>query len=45
MATIDEHGDMSAPLWKRLAWLLLIWSASVAALGAVSLLLKLWLKP
>jgi Protein of unknown function (DUF2474) len=38
-------GEMRAPLWKRLAWLLLIWSASVAALGAVSLVLKLWLKP
>jgi len=35
---------MAAPLWKRLAWLILIWSASVAALGAVSLVLRLWLK-
>jgi hypothetical protein len=33
------------PLWRRLAWLIAIWSASVAALGAVSLLLRLWLKP
>ncbi len=36
---------MSSPLWKRLAWLVLIWSASVAALGVVSLVLGLWLKP
>jgi hypothetical protein len=36
---------MCAPFWKRFAWLLLIWSASVAALGAVSLVLRLWLKP
>ena len=31
-------------LWKRLAWMLLIWSASVAALAAVSFVLRLWLK-
>jgi hypothetical protein len=33
-----------APLWKRLVWLVAIWAASVAALGVVSLLLRLWLK-
>jgi hypothetical protein len=33
------------PLWKRLGWLLAIWSASVAAMFAVSGLLRLWLKP
>jgi hypothetical protein len=32
------------PLWKRIAWMILIWSASVALLGAVSLILRLWLK-
>jgi hypothetical protein len=32
-----------APLWKRLAWLALIWSAGVLALGVVSLILRLWL--
>ncbi|HEY3849837.1 MAG TPA: DUF2474 domain-containing protein [Steroidobacteraceae bacterium] len=31
-------------VWKRLGWMLLIWSASVAALGALSLILRLWLK-
>jgi len=30
---------------KKLAWMVAIWAASVAALGAVSLLLRLWLKP
>jgi Protein of unknown function (DUF2474) len=35
---------MNAPLWKRVAWLLVIWSAGVAALGAVSLLLRWWLR-
>ena len=32
-------------VWKRLGWMLLIWSASVAALGVLSLILRLWLKP
>ena len=31
------------PLWQRLGWLLLIWSASVLALGAVSYLLRLFM--
>jgi len=33
------------PLWRRLAWLILIWAAGVLALLAVSLLLRFWLKP
>jgi hypothetical protein len=32
------------PLWKRLAWMALIWSGSVLALGIVSLVLRLWLR-
>lgn len=32
------------PLWQRLAWMAAIWFASVAALGLVSWLLKLWLE-
>jgi hypothetical protein len=35
--------DMPAPLWKRLAWLVAIWGASVATLGAVAGLIRLWL--
>jgi hypothetical protein len=34
-----------SPFWRRLSWMVVIWSASVAALGAVSLALRLWLKP
>ena len=34
----------ASPWWKRVSWMLLIWSASVAALAAVSFILRLWLK-
>jgi len=33
-----------SPWWKKLGWLVLIWSASVAALGIVALLLKLLMR-
>jgi hypothetical protein len=36
--------ETPAPLWKRIVWLLAIWAAGVAALGLVSLVLRLWLK-
>jgi hypothetical protein len=32
------------PWWKKLGWLVLIWSASVAALGAAAFLLKLLMR-
>ena len=35
----------TAPLWKRLVWMAAIWGASVAVLGTVGMLLRLWLKP
>jgi len=28
-------------MWKRLGWMALIWAASVAALGAVALVMRL----
>ena len=32
------------PLWQRLGWLVLIWAASVLALGALSWLLRLFMQ-
>jgi len=34
-----------APLWKRLAWLVGIWAASVLALGLVAGVIRWWLAP
>lgn len=33
-----------SPLWKRIAWMGAIWLTSVAVLGIISLIIKLWLK-
>ena len=35
--------DAAGPLWKRLAWMGAIWAMSVAALGAVAMVLRWWL--
>jgi len=31
--------------WKRLGWFAGIWAGSIIALGAVSMLIRLWLRP
>ena len=36
--------EAEPPLWKRLAWMAGIWLASVTALGAVAMVIRLWLK-
>lgn len=33
------------PLWQRLAWMAGIWAASVAALGVVTYVIRLWIAP
>lgn len=33
-----------SPLWKRLLWLVAIWTGSVAALSVVAFLIRSWLK-
>lgn len=40
----DASGD-DAPLWRRLAWLVAIWLASVAVLAVVAGVLRAWLVP
>jgi hypothetical protein len=32
-----------APLWKRLAWFVGLWAASVATLAAVAYLIRFWI--
>jgi hypothetical protein len=36
-----RENDTSAPFWKRLGWLVLIWALSVAALGVAAAALRL----
>lgn len=35
--------NMKHPLWRRLAWLALIWAGSVAALGLFAWLIRLFM--
>ena len=35
--------EPTSPLWKRLAWMAGIWTASVAVLGAVAWFIRLWI--
>jgi hypothetical protein len=34
-----------APLWRRLAWFIALWLGGLLAVGAVALLIRLWLQP
>lgn len=37
--------EQGPPLWKRIAWMVAIWAASVAVLGVVAGVIRLVLKP
>ncbi|HEY9553997.1 DUF2474 family protein [Allosphingosinicella sp.] len=36
-------GAAPGPLWKRLAWFIGLWTASVAVIGTVAWFLRLWI--
>lgn len=42
---MPRPGESDAPLWRRLAWMAAIWLVSIAALGAVAMVLRFWLSP
>jgi hypothetical protein len=41
---VEQNPADDQPLWKRLLWMVAIWTASIAALGTFAYLLRLWLK-
>nr|WP_229658508.1 DUF2474 domain-containing protein [Tsuneonella deserti] len=45
MSTPPSAEPPPGPLWRRLAWMAAIWATSVAALGVVAFVLRLWITP
>ncbi len=38
-----RDASVEGPLWRRIGWMAAIWAMSVAALGAVAWLIRLWI--
>jgi hypothetical protein len=41
ITSAGEAGQAPGPVWKRIGWLVLIWTLSVAALGVVAYAIRL----
>jgi hypothetical protein len=41
---MGKGNEPEAPLWQRLAWMAVIWLASVTFLGTIAWAIRLWLK-
>lgn len=41
---MQAASDGPAPLWRRLAWFVALWTCSVVALGLIAGGLRAWLK-
>lgn len=39
--TMKSAGKTARPFWKKLAWMVIIWAASVLSLGIVATVFKL----
>ncbi|WP_410859588.1 DUF2474 domain-containing protein [Paraburkholderia sp. SIMBA_054] len=40
---MDIIDNTRFPLWKRIAWMIMIWTASVCVLGTITMIIRYWL--